>query len=89
MSTPTGEPMFPEDYGSPQMTREMLMAEAPSIAADPEAVKAVLKEYFVLLMYQYGDRWIDCGMSPMLWEAAAAAKKEYHSSKVIKEAVCR
>jgi len=40
------EPMIPADYGSPQMTREMLISwGVPEIAADREAVLAVLVEY--------------------------------------------
>ena len=84
------EPMLPANEAMHEIeSRERLLAwDVPAVAADPEAVKAVIKEYVLRLMLEHGvPAWIEVWLN-MLAEAEKAARGEYYSSKIIKEANC-
>jgi hypothetical protein len=70
--------MISENYES----RERLMAwDVPAIAGDREAVKAVLQEYFVRLMFQDNDK-MSGTMAALLAECIEGAVKEFNAAPI-------
>jgi hypothetical protein len=80
--------MISENYES----RERLMAwDVPAIAGDREAVKAVLQEYLVRLMFEDNDK-MSGTMAALLAECVEGAVKEFNAAPINKrvtpEPVC-
>ena len=72
--------MISENYES----RERLMAwDVPAIAGDREAVKAVLQEYLVRLMFEHGKGWTK-PYNELLWDAEQDATKEFNAAPINK-----
>ena len=72
--------MISENYES----RERLMAwDVPAIAGDREAVKAVLQEYLVRLMFENRETALTVADSLYL-EAEAAARAEFNAAPINK-----
>ena len=84
------EPMFPANEAMHEIeSRERLIAqEVPRIAADSEAMKAVLQEFIIRLMFEHGKTW-DADFFPMLGSVIVAARKEFTAAPINKGAVCR
>jgi hypothetical protein len=75
--------MISENYES----RERLMAwDVPAIAGDRAAVRAVLQEYIVRLMFEHGENWVN-QLGVLMWAAAAGAKREFNAAPINKGAV--
>ena len=75
--------MVSENYES----RERLMAwDVPAIAGDSDAVKAVLQEYIVRLMFEHGDK-MSGTIAELLAECVEGAVKEFNAAPINKGAV--
>src|SRR5271169_3505576 len=52
MSTPSGEPMLPENEAMHETRERTIAYDALAVAGDAEAMKAALKEFIVRLMFE-------------------------------------